>query len=154
MSEKRPATFDAARATYLDLGASRVAVLIPAGVTGGAVSILEYVGSPGFAGPPLHVHPAYDEVFYVLAGTASFRLADEAVLARPGEGVYVVGAIPHTFANAGSDELRMAIAVTPGGMEAYFEDLSRLLANGTPDPSDVVKLWDRYGLEPIVTAPA
>ncbi len=40
------------------------------------VSVLEYAAPAGTSGPPLHVHPAFDEVFHVLDGTLTMRLGD------------------------------------------------------------------------------
>jgi mannose-6-phosphate isomerase-like protein (cupin superfamily) len=149
MTNRRPAAiFATDTERVVELGASTVRILLGAEQTNGRVAVLDYVGSPGFAGPPLHTHPAYDEVFYVLEGTARFRLGDETLVAGPGEGVFVDGSTPHTFANPGDEELRYLCVVTPGGMERYFEEVAPLMAGGAPDAGEVAALWQRYGMEP------
>lgn len=39
--------------------------------TDGVMSVVEFVGAPGF-GPPPHVHHREDELFYALEGAATF----------------------------------------------------------------------------------
>jgi mannose-6-phosphate isomerase-like protein (cupin superfamily) len=90
------------------------------------VTAADYRAPAGFSGPPLHVHTAFDEVFYVLDGTLTIRTGDAVHEVGPGCSVYVDGSTPHTFANTTDEEVRMLVVCAPGGFEDYF----RALADG------------------------
>ena len=132
--------------TAIELGASSIRPLVRSEATAGRISILEYGASERFTGPPLHVHPDYDEVFYVLEGTALLSYDGARVEATAREGVYVPGTSPHTFGNPGDAPLRMLIVVTPGGVERFFEEYAALGGVGVADPADVEALWSKYGM--------
>jgi quercetin dioxygenase-like cupin family protein len=59
--------------------------------------------APG-EGPSLHRHP-YEEIFILLDGSATFRLADDEVEAQAGEIVIVPPNTPHGFVNNGEERL-------------------------------------------------
>jgi quercetin dioxygenase-like cupin family protein len=131
------------------LGGARVRILAGAADTGGACAVLDYRMPAGYAGPPAHVHPGFDEIFSVVAGELTVRLDDDVVLARPGDTVVVPGTTAHTFANLTSDEARVLMVFTPGGFESYFEELAALLADQPPDGDAIGKLAERHGVRTV-----
>jgi len=88
------------------------------------VTLVDYTAPPGFAGPPLHVHSGFDEIFVVLEGTLTTRVGDETHEIRPWGTVFVAGDTPHTFTNATGDPLRVLVICAPGGFEDYFRGLA------------------------------
>jgi mannose-6-phosphate isomerase-like protein (cupin superfamily) len=88
------------------------------------VTFADYTAPAGFPGPPLHVHPAFDEVFYVLDGTLTVRLRDAVHEVAAGGTAFVPGAVPHTFANEAASPLRFLAVCAPGGFERYFRALA------------------------------
>jgi quercetin dioxygenase-like cupin family protein len=87
--------------------------------TGGALTFTHVDAEPG-GGPPLHVHTAEDEWFYVLEGTFDIVLGDQVVRAGPGDFAFVPRGTPHRFANAGEGTARILAALAPGGLEGFF----------------------------------
>ena len=69
------------------------------------------VGSHWIA--PLHVHHADDEAWYVLTGQLGFRLGDEELSAEAGQAVLAPRGVPHTYWNAGQEEARYLLVLTP-----------------------------------------
>src|ERR1700736_5118145 len=63
------------------------------------VTVIDYTAPAGFPGPPLHIHPAFDEVFIVLDGTLTVRVHDQVTQIGPIGSASVSGSVPHTFAN-------------------------------------------------------
>ena len=62
---------------------------------------------------PLHVHHEDDEAWYVLEGVLGFRLVDEEVIAEAGSAVLASRGTPHTYWNAGTQEARYLLVMTP-----------------------------------------
>jgi mannose-6-phosphate isomerase-like protein (cupin superfamily) len=87
-----------------------------------------------FEGAPLHVHPRFDEVFYVLKGELTFQLCDELLTLASGDLVYAERGVPHTFANRSRVEARVLIVCTPAGFERYFDQLAVELTDTMPPP--------------------
>lgn len=102
--------------------------------TDGRLAVVENVIAAGFGGPPLHVHPSFDEVFYVLEGELTFRIRDEVVTHPAGSLVFARGSVPHTFANQSGREARVLILCTPAGFERYFDRLAAEQAGSEPPP--------------------
>jgi mannose-6-phosphate isomerase-like protein (cupin superfamily) len=87
---------------------------LPVGLRSGDFVIVEWtaeVGAHWIA--PLHIHHGDDEAWYVLEGKLGFRLGDEDVLAGAGCAVLAPRGIPHTYWNAGEEEARYLLVMTP-----------------------------------------
>jgi quercetin dioxygenase-like cupin family protein len=104
--------------------------------TKGRLAVMENGVAGDFAGPPLHVHPDFDETFYVLEGELVFQLGDERLSAPSGTLVFAPGETPHTYANHSGKEARILLLCTPAGFEGYFDRLAAEM-NGVepPEPS-------------------
>jgi mannose-6-phosphate isomerase-like protein (cupin superfamily) len=121
-------------ATQAVLGGS-ITVRLRAEQTDGQLGLIEQVVPGGFPGPALHVHPDFDEIFYVIG---------------PGTVAFVPRGTPHTFANPGPEPARSLVAVTPGGFEAYFGALIELISTtgGLPPEPELRDLGIAYGSRP------
>lgn len=121
--------------TVLDVRGTTVAIH----TAGPRVTVTEHTIPPGFGGPPLHVHPGFDEVFLVRSGVLTLRLGDAVEEIGPGGGAEVPGALAHTFANESAEPVRFLCVMTPGGFDAYF----RALADG--DEAGAAEAAGRFG---------
>ena len=106
------------------------------------VSMTEHTAPAGFPGPPLHVHPGFDEIFVVLKGMLSVRVDGEVSELGPGESAYAEGTTPHTFANTTDEPATFLVALAPGGFEDYF----RAMAEG--DDERIAAVSQRFGYRP------
>jgi mannose-6-phosphate isomerase-like protein (cupin superfamily) len=138
-----------ASTTQAVLGGS-IAVRLRREQTDGRLGLVEQVVPGGYPGPALHVHPDFDETFYVIEGTLAFRIGDRAHEAGPGTIAFVPRGTPHTFANTGQEPARSLVLVTPGGFERYFEELIDLIARtgGLPPEDDLRELGIAHGSIP------
>jgi mannose-6-phosphate isomerase-like protein (cupin superfamily) len=102
--------------------------------TKGRLAVLENRVSADFAGPPLHVHPDFDEAFYVLEGELTFQFGDERRTASAGTLVFAPGETPHTYANHSGEEARVLLICTPAGFERYFDRLAAQFTGTEPPP--------------------
>jgi mannose-6-phosphate isomerase-like protein (cupin superfamily) len=116
-------------------GVQAVSVLVGGEQTDGHLGLIDETLSPDFDGPPLHVHPAFDELFFVLEGELTFQVHDELKTIATGAWLLAPRGTPHTFANHSEQPARALIAVTPAGFERYFRLVSAALT-GTDPPDD------------------
>src|SRR5262249_7446851 len=87
--------------------------------------VCEYTAPPHSAGPPLHVHPGFDETFLALDGQLEMRVRDDVAELAPGASAFVSGSVPHTFSNPGSEPARFLLVCSPGGWEHFFRAVAR-----------------------------
>ena len=77
--------------------------------TGGELFEAINVLAPGFAGPPLHIHPRAEESYEVLSGTLEVCVGRQWRQVAPGESVTVPAGTPHTLKNGSGAEVRQEI---------------------------------------------
>ena len=99
----------------------------------GTMSAYEFAIPPATAGPPLHLHRTWDEAFYVLEGEMTFLIDGHTSAAPAGSVVFIPRGIPHTFWNESAAPARQLTVFTPAGIEAYFEEVTRVIAAGGDD---------------------
>ena len=110
-----------------------------------AMAVIEYVGAPGMPGPPPHVHRTFEEGWYILEGTVSFRSGEDAHPVGPGSFVHVPRGVVHTFQVVGTAPARWIGMFAPGRYLGLLEELGALLPeHGPPDGAAVARLFARY----------
>jgi mannose-6-phosphate isomerase-like protein (cupin superfamily) len=136
-------------ATTSVLGGS-IAIRLRAADTDGRIGLIEQVIPAGFPGPALHVHPTFEETFYVQDGSLAFRVGDDTCHAGPGTVAHIPRGVPHTFANPGRQPAQALVIVSPAGFEDYFEALAGAIAarGGMPPVAEVVELGIAHGSVP------
>jgi putative ABC transport system substrate-binding protein len=119
--------------------------------TGGSFGVWRYNSTvPG--GPPLHIHRAEDEFFYVLSGEFDFQLGDCVKRAPAGSFVFIPKDVVHTYRHVGPEPGVLLGTVHPGGFEGLFQGLPRA------DEATVRALFKKHSMEvvgpPLEAAPA
>jgi quercetin dioxygenase-like cupin family protein len=124
--------------------------------SGGTLSAYEFATPPATAGPPLHLHRTWDEAFYVLEGEMTFLIDGRTHAAPAGSFVFVPRGMLHTFWNGSDAPARQLVVFTPAGIEAYFEEVTRVLADGGDEALDAAAaLMAKYDMiVPPGTGPA
>lgn len=122
--------------------------------TGGALWVAEYTIAAGFGGPPPHLHDRMLEIFYVLDGTLRCQIGERVAELAPGGFVLVSPRTLHSFSNPTDRAGKFLLPCSPGGLEGYFDELPRLIAqHGYPPPPEVLRnLGERYDVR--LPAPA
>ena len=130
------------------LGSIGVRFMVDSADSSGSFALVEHPIPPRKLAAPLHRHHREDEYTFVLAGEIGVLLGDEVVVGAPGDLIFKPRGQWHTFWNAGSEPARVLEIISPGGFEGYFEQLSELLAQGSPpDPAKVGVIAERFGLD-------
>jgi mannose-6-phosphate isomerase-like protein (cupin superfamily) len=105
--------------------------------------VCDYSAAPHFPGPPLHVHPGFDETFLVLEGRLQITVEEERRELAPGAAAYMSGLVPHTFCNPTHERARFLVICSPGGFEHYF----RAIAAG--DHQAIAEISERFGYRAV-----
>lgn len=118
-------------------------ILVDGSMTGGTSTTMIQTTPPG-GGPPPHSHTHEDETFTVFAGDFEILSEGEWRKATVGEIFFAPRGSVHTFRNAGTTTGRIAIFISPAGIEQFFADLAGL----TPaaDMPRILELFSEYGL--------
>lgn len=120
-----------------------IEILISGEMTGGRSTALVQTSPPG-GGPPPHAHQNEDEIFFVLEGDYEFLERGVWTELKPGQAVWGMRGLVHTFRNAGTTEGRMLIFSVPAGLEEYFEEIAPLAMPW--DLSQLLTISERYGI--------
>ena len=137
--------------THVAVGGS-ISIRLRSQDTDGQLGLIEQVIPAGHPGPALHVHPEFDETFYVIEGSLALRVGDEARDSGPGTVAYIPRGTPHTFANPSEAPARMLVLVNPGGFERYFEALMAAIDNAggaIPPADELTALGIAHGSVPV-----
>jgi len=116
--------------------------------TGGLHTVLEHVLPPGRIAMPLHRHERETETTYVLEGVLSVRLDKRVFHAGPGSCIVKPAGVFHTYWNAGERPARFLDVVSPGGVEAFYEEVAAAIpASGIVDVARVLEISRGHGIE-------
>ena len=129
------------------LGSIGVRFMVWGAEAGEQFSLVEHPMSPHALAAPLHRHTREDEYSYVLRGSIGALLGDDLVFAEPGDLVFKPRNQWHTFWNASDESASILEIISPAGFERFFEELSDQGGVTSMDPSLLVGLCERYGLE-------
>lgn len=122
-----------------------VAFKIDGDDTLGALSIVEHPFDVGALVPP-HVHSREDEISIVLEGEIGFRSEDREAVLGPGGYILKPRNEVHAMWNAGRVPARMIEVISPAGFEGFFREMVGMTAQGRPDPDELARLGEKYGL--------
>ena len=99
--------------------------------TGGELFEAINVLAPGFAGPPLHIHPHAEESYQVVSGTLDVYVGTEWRQLPAGEAVTVPAGKPHTLRNTSTAEVRLVNVHRPAlDFERFFRRFHALVCSG------------------------
>jgi mannose-6-phosphate isomerase-like protein (cupin superfamily) len=103
---------------------------------------------------PAHVHPAIQERWQVIAGTAAFWIAGRERTARSGETVTAPAGVPHQAWNPTDQPVHVRIQMRPAlGWEQFVRRLFALAAEAhasghdAPDPRSLLELLREFPRE-------
>jgi quercetin dioxygenase-like cupin family protein len=109
----------------------RMTFLETAAETGGDRVVIELHADPGGSVAAAHVYPSQWETFEVVSGTLAAKVGRRTTEAGPGQTLGIAPGMPHTWWNAGDDELVFRCTVSPAlQFESLIETMFSLAADG------------------------
>ncbi len=107
--------------------------------TDGALAIFEQTSLTPGKGTPMHVHPAQDEVFFVVNGNYFFKVGPDEFRLGPGDSIFLPRNVPHGWTQL-SKSGKMTVTFQPAGkMEEFFLAVSSL--KKTPSAAEMAQLF-------------
>src|SRR5689334_1357498 len=101
--------------------------------------------------PPLHVHEAEDEGFYVLSGSLTLWSGTDQVELTAGEFLVAPHGVPHTY-RAGSEGAVVLVTSAPGTFVPFLRAAGRIAERAelpvpsAPDPERLGAIAAAYGI--------
>jgi quercetin dioxygenase-like cupin family protein len=115
--------------------------------TDGGLAIFEQTSLSQGRGTPLHVHPAQDEVFYVIEGAYEFLVGSEKFSLATGDSIFLPRAVPHAWTQA-SPKGKMLVTLQPAGkLEDFFITMAAL--DHEPSQEEVAQIFEANGMKVV-----
>jgi mannose-6-phosphate isomerase-like protein (cupin superfamily) len=108
-----------------------------------AEGLVEMLEVPAGDMPPLHVHHASDEGFYVMEGELTLYMPGVERTLRAGEFLLAPRGIPHTY-RVGDEPCHLLVVSQPAGFERFVASVASL---GVPDPAALGALAAEHDIE-------
>lgn len=135
-------------------------VKAPAALTGGALSVVEFLHPAGFA-TPRHVHHTADEAFYILSGSMHGFCGDASFEAGEGTFVWLPRDVPHGYSVDDGVPVRTLVMALPGGFDEFVVELAERAGHHglpttfeMPDMSTLLAVHARHDIEILGPPPA
>lgn len=124
-------------------------VVLSATVTGGTAALVEARIPASMAGPPLHVHRASEETYFVVGGALVMYVDGKVTELTAGGVAYISRGTEHTWATPPGSEAHFLTLHTPAGYEEYHPTALRLEdeLGRPPTQEDLLELSQRYDWE-------
>jgi quercetin dioxygenase-like cupin family protein len=123
----------------LAIGPARNYVKITGSEADGRLDVAEIALTPGYAGPPPHVHIRIDHIFYVLEGVLRVRLGQSDHVLAAGSCAFIPAGTSHSYATTESASARFLTVNTPEPLDAYIGELAAAFSAGTIGNPEIVK---------------
>jgi quercetin dioxygenase-like cupin family protein len=132
----------------LGLGPSQSSVKAGTDDGMGSLALLESTIGPEFPGPVLHEHGRMVDSFYILDGTLTLRLGDEAVEATAGSYALVPPGNAHTFSTQ-AEAVKLLNIFAPAGFEGYVREIAERARSGDLDQAGMAEIASKYDVRAI-----
>ena len=93
--------------------------------TEGDLAVMTSSNNPNSTGPPLHIPPDFDEMFYMIKGEVKFKVGEEIFLLKVGDTMFIPRNVPHCFTVISETPATFLIIAQPAAM---LEDFFRAYA--------------------------
>jgi mannose-6-phosphate isomerase-like protein (cupin superfamily) len=142
-----PAVVQPHEGLTIELGYTRLRVVLSGEDTRGAFAMTEQPLEAGALAGPLHTHADQDGFIFVLAGRLGAQVGDRVVEVGERGTVVVQRGVKHTFWNPTKEDAVALELFAPAGLERWFEDLARLVAVDPPDLDAILASARTHGTE-------
>jgi mannose-6-phosphate isomerase-like protein (cupin superfamily) len=145
--EKKPIHVKSGQGKNGKIGEGDIIFKFDKSQTDGHLGITESMLPVGVLGAPPHLHHGFDEICRVTQGTLTILVGDEVFKVSQGDWHLRPRGIVHSFWNTGSEPAKFIEIYSPGGHEAYMNELSdQFLGNRRPAPGALNLMAEKYDI--------
>jgi quercetin dioxygenase-like cupin family protein len=142
----------------IKIGPIGIRFLLTGDDSNGSVSVFELFVPIGQKLPaPAHKNETYEETLYGIEGVLTWTVDGTPIEVGPGQALCIPRGAVHRFDNAGSENVKQLVVITPAIMSpAYFREAAAVIgaaAGGLPDRTKMTDVLRRYGMT-VVSPPA
>jgi mannose-6-phosphate isomerase-like protein (cupin superfamily) len=127
----------------LDFLGSRARILLDGSAGDSRLGLVDMVEVPAGHMPPLHVHHAEDEGFYVVDGEVTLLMPGSEVTLRAGDFFLAPRGVPHAY-RVGDAPARWLVTSSPAGFERFVAAVAAL---PEPDPARLAAVAAEHEIE-------
>ncbi len=127
----------------LDFMGCRSKILASGEDTNDRFGLIDMIEVPPGHMPPLHVHHAQDEGFYLLEGEVSLHMPGRTIECRPGDFCLAPRGVPHAY-RVGDRTARWLVLSSPAGFERFVVEVAALAA---PEPEALATVAAEHAIE-------
>jgi quercetin dioxygenase-like cupin family protein len=113
--------------------------------TGGGFAVFEQLNRTPGKGTPMHVHPAQDEVFYILEGEFYFQVGPDKHTLKTGDTIFLPRNVPHSWIQLSATGRTMMTFQPAGQVEEMFVAFSKLKT--PPSTEEAARLFAAHGVQ-------
>lgn len=135
-------------------------IVLSSEATNGAAAVVEARVDPAVAGPPLHIHPASEETYFVVSGVLLMHIDGKVVEVGPSGLAHISRGTRHTWATPVSTGAHFLTLHMPGGYEQYHPTALRREheLGRPPTQAELFELangfdWELAGAHPLRLTP-
>jgi quercetin dioxygenase-like cupin family protein len=115
--------------------------------TDGDLSVLLSSNNMKSTGPPIHIHPDFDETFYITTGEVRFKVGEENFLLKAGDSMFIPRNVPHAFIIISDTPASFLIVSQPAGkIEDFFRAYSKFEKTS---PEVALKLMGEHNMKVV-----
>ena len=117
--------------------------------TDGNLSVMVSSNNLKGTGPAEHIHPDFDETFFIMEGQVTFKTGDEFHSLKEGDSIFIPRNVPHAFTITSDNSATFLIICQPAGqIESFFQGYAK---EGKVSPEAAVRLMGEYNM--IIVGP-
>ena len=142
---------------WLVHGEKAFSTKVSGGDVGKTYAAIEVHTPPGL-GPELHVHPAQNELFFMLKGSIGVQCGSDRIILKVGDTFMAPLNVSHAYVTLGTQPAHMLLIFDPAGdMEGFFAEYASLVSvKGEPDRKKLEEVNAKHGIRvvgpPLTTA--
>lgn len=115
--------------------------------TGGNLSVMVSSNNLKNTGPALHLHPDFDETFFITEGEVTVKVGEQFHFLKVGDSIFIPRNIPHAFTITSDNPATFLIICQPSGnIENFFREYSKY-DNITPEIA--IKLMSDHNMKVV-----
>jgi quercetin dioxygenase-like cupin family protein len=145
---KQASSLNNGQGKKITVGDSLLFLKLSSADTDNKFTVTEYELAPKFIGPPPHWHKVFEHAWYIIEGNLTVQLNEEISVVSKGSFIFIPKKTVHAFSNKSNAIVKVLVVDSPGGIEAYYEDLQTAFSGKPIDQELMREIQLKYDTYP------